>query len=230
MVKKISLVGLFIFLILHCRAQSIQDYIHAHMAIAKKLMHEHQIPASIVLGIAIHESAAGKSKIARKLNNHFGVKGKNTSTEIKSAYRGYESVEDSYEDFAGFIVRRSAYSRLFDIFSPYDYKGWARGIAKGGYAESGTWAKQVIALIKKYELYKYDERPEGYLEPVAAESIVPPKKKSSSKPAQSSRYTVKKGDSLNKIAKLFGTTAKKLMLLNHLSGSSLQPGQKIQIK
>ena len=231
MLKKITLLGLFVFLVVNCRAQSIQEYIKAHVEIAKKLMHDRQIPASIVLGVAIHESAAGKSKIAKHLNNHFGVKGKNSNTEIKSAYRDYESVDESFEDFADFITRKPAYNKLFDLFSPYDYKNWARGIARGGYAHSGTWASQVIALIKKYELYQYDERPAGYLEPVVpVQSVKSTPKSTRTSATKSTRYTVKKGDNLNKIAKKFGTTAAKLMHINNLSSSNLQPGQKLQLK
>lgn len=225
MVKKITLLTLFVFLILNSRAQSIHEYIEAHIEIAKKLMHEHQIPASIVLGVAIHESAAGKSKIARYLNNHFGVKGQNSSTQIRSAYKDYDSVNESFEDFAGFITRKPAYNKLFDLFSPYDYKNWARGIARGGYAHSPTWASQVIALIKKYELYKYDERPEGYLESPVMEKA----ERTETRPA-STIYKVRKGDSLNKIAEKFGSTAAKIMRINNLSRSTLQPGQKLKIK
>ena len=231
MVKKIILPALFIFLSLSSPAQSIREYIEGHIDIAKKLMREHGIPASITLGVAIHESAAGNSKVARYLNNHFGVKGKNNSTQIRSAYRGYDSVEDSYEDFANFMTTRPAYSQLFEQYSPYDYTSWARGIARGGYAASTSWATQVINLIKKYELYQYDDRPESYVETLlpGADAIQPVKALIT--PAKKSGvYTVKKGDNLNKIARMAGTTAVKLMKLNNLRTATLQPGQKIKLK
>ena len=80
-------------------AQTTLQYINNNVAYAQELMRENHIPASIILAVAIHESAAGTSKIAKYLNNHFGVKGKNSSKKIKSAYKGYSSVEDSYDHF-----------------------------------------------------------------------------------------------------------------------------------
>src|SRR3546814_460324 len=71
---------------------SVQAYIEAHQKTAIHYMEEYGIPASIILGIAIHESASGNSKLARYLNNHFGIKGENTSTAIRSSYKGYDSV------------------------------------------------------------------------------------------------------------------------------------------
>jgi flagellum-specific peptidoglycan hydrolase FlgJ len=101
---------------------------------AVKLMHEHGVPASIILAVAMHESANGTSLIARHLNNHFGMKGKNTSSKIKSSYRGYESVESSYEDFISLLKRKRQFSSMFDKYSHWDYKNWVWGIQRGGYA------------------------------------------------------------------------------------------------
>jgi flagellum-specific peptidoglycan hydrolase FlgJ len=101
---------------LSLKAQSTEDYISAHVAHAQELMRVHQLPASIILAVAIHESAAGKSKIAKYLNNHFGVKGANSSTEIKSAYRDYPSVDSSYNHFVSFLLSRSYFNVLFDKY------------------------------------------------------------------------------------------------------------------
>lgn len=154
-------------------AQTTRAYIEKNLPLAQELMKENHIPASIILGIAIHESAAGTSKIARYLNNHFGVKGENNSSKIKSAYKGYESVEDSYIHFIEFMHSRAVYSKLFEKYDEDDYLGWARGIQKGGYARSKAWASQVIGLIKKYELFKYDDLPPSKLEtiPMARVSV-----------------------------------------------------------
>jgi len=167
MVKKLLLLFVSSTLIsLSSYAQTTRNYIEENLPLAQELMKENHIPASIILGIAIHESAAGTSKIARYLNNHFGVKGDNKSKKIKSSYKGYESVEDSYNHFIEFMHSRSAFAKLFDKYDEDDYLNWARGIQKGGYASSRSWASQVIGLIKKYELFKYDDLPPSKLQPV----------------------------------------------------------------
>ena len=88
--------------------QTSQSYIENYKDAAINAKNHHGVPASIILGVAMHESGNGTSKIARHLNNHFGIKGSNNSTEIRSAYKGYESVEDSYQDFIGLLQRRRA--------------------------------------------------------------------------------------------------------------------------
>jgi flagellum-specific peptidoglycan hydrolase FlgJ len=187
------------------QAQTIQDYVEEHTDHAQELMREYDVPASVILAVAIHESAAGKSKIARHLNNHFGIKGANTNTDINSSYRDYESADESYDNFVEVLQNRSSFNKLFDTFDQYDYAGWARGIQRGGYASSRTWASQVIAIINKYELYQYDERPEDYVEPVKAPVIKLKKYRHYSSRTSGHRrssrfYTVKKWYNLNYIA------------------------------
>lgn len=216
------------------QAQTIQDYVEEHTDHAQELMREYDVPASVILAVAIHESAAGKSKIARHLNNHFGIKGANSNTEINSSYRDYESADESYDNFVEVLQNRSSFNKLFDTFDQYDYAGWARGIQRGGYASSRTWASQVIAIINKYELYQYDERPEDYIEPVVAPVVTLKKhghrsSRTTRHHRSSNSYTVKKGDNLNYIAESHGTTAKALMRKNGLKRSALKPGQKIKL-
>jgi LysM repeat protein len=232
--KKIFTFCLFILILSKVKAQSTEDYIAEHVNHAQELMRLHQMPASIILAVAIHESAAGTSKIARYLNNHFGVKGENSNTEIQSSYRDYPTVDSSYNHFVAFLHSRSYFNILFDKYDQYDFKNWARGIQRGGYAHSKTWASQVIALINKYELYKYDERPDDYLETVIpAVELVEIKrtnsKRKSSGVKKTTYYTVKKGDNLNKLAERIGTTAAALMKKNGLKSAALQPGQKIKL-
>ena len=208
------------------KAQETEEYITEHAEFAQTLMRDHKIPASLILAVAIHESAAGNSKIAQYLNNHFGVKGPNNNTEIRSAYRDYESDEESYSHFVEIMETRSPFNILFEKYDQYDYKGWARGIQRSGYAHSRSWASQVVALVKKYELYNYDERPEGYEEPVYATTTY---RKRSSKARSGRSYTVKSGDNLSIIAKKKGTTVKTLMQKNGLKKANLKPGQKIKL-
>lgn len=181
MIKKLTFIWVCLLFAAHTsNAQTTLQYINKNVAYAQELMRENRIPASVILAVAIHESAAGTSKIARYLNNHFGVKGKNSSKKIKSSYKGYESVQDSYDHFVGFIQDKSAFNKLFNQYQPDDYVGWAKGIQRGGYAQSRTWSSQVIALIEKYELFKYDERPGQYLEAVIPKVKIPVKKSSKS--------------------------------------------------
>lgn len=166
MIKKLMFIWIgLLFTAAASQAQTTLHYINKNVAYAQTLMRENGIPASVILAVAIHESAAGTSKIARNLNNHFGVKGKNSSTKIKSAYKGYDSVQDSYDHFVGFIQRKSAYNHLFDKYDEDDYMGWVKGIQRGGYAQSSLWPSKVIALIKKYELFKYDHTPRQLAKP-----------------------------------------------------------------
>jgi hypothetical protein len=218
------------------KAQSTEDYIAEHVAHAQELMRINQLPASLILAVAIHESGAGKSKIAKYLNNHFGVKGSNTNTEIHSAYRDYPTVDSSYNHFVSFLHSRSYFNVLFGKYDQYDFKNWAIGIQRGGYAHSRTWASQVIGLIKKYELFKYDERPNDYVStvlPVVEVTTVQPIKSSRklkvNSTKKSSFYSVKKGDNLNYIASKNKTTAAILMQKNKLKSAALQPGQKIKL-
>ena len=113
-------------------------YISAYKEAAIQMMNEHDVPASIILGIAIHESGSGTSKIARNLNNHFGIKGNSGPKNIKSAYKGYHDVEDSYLDFVNFLQRRSHLNILYDKYGATNYGKWIKTIQKGGYAHSKT--------------------------------------------------------------------------------------------
>lgn len=135
-----------------------RSYIEKHSPAAQTLMRETGVPASVILAVAIHESAYGNSRIARYLNNHFGIKGKNNSKKIRSAYKGYGSVLDSYRDFVGLLQRRKATKPLFNKHDSEDYKGWVKGIANSGYSETGDWSRKVISTIDRYDLEKYDEK------------------------------------------------------------------------
>ena len=156
-------VSLFIASTSAVSAQSAaQTYIEKFKDNAIRIMHETGVPASIILGVAMHESASGKSAIAKNLNNQFGVKGgggavyyKNNK-KVRSSYKRYDSVMDSFQDFARIMTERKPFSNLSDKFTQYDYKGWAKGIQRGGYASSKKWAAQVLGIIDKYDLNELD--------------------------------------------------------------------------
>lgn len=219
MIKKSLIICLFALFSGAVWAQSAaKKYIEAYNEAAIRTMNEYGIPASIVLGIAIHESASGNSKIAKYLNNHFGMKGSSGPKPIKSAYKGYEKVDDSYQDFAGLLKRR--FSSLFSKYPVDDYRGWVFGIQRGGYAASSTWASQVLGIIKTYKLYEYDSyRPSMVLYP-----------KSTHESAQSNQpmvYSVQKGDTLNNISKRFQISVEEIKKKNRLKTSMLEVGQQL---
>lgn len=197
---------------------SASAYIEQYKDIAISYMNAHGCPASIILAIAMHESAYGNSRIARYLNNHFGIKGPNNSTEIRSAYKGYTSVEESYRDFIDFLKRRKPTQVLFDQYEPHEYQQWVRGIARAGYAQSPTWSAKVIGMIKKYNLHEFDLGGDtGTVEGEFAQGLAP----------EQEVYIVRKGDTLSAIAKRYGTTVKAIQRNNGLSSSRLQIGQQL---
>ncbi|MFC5282594.1 glucosaminidase domain-containing protein [Pedobacter alpinus] len=219
MIKK-NIFILFVFISYGVFGQSVtQNYIDTNKDKAIALMNEHHVPASIILAVAIHESASGTSKIARYLNNHFGIKGPNSNTQIKSAYRDFDKIEDSYDYFIEFLRSRSKFNVLFESYTEYDYKNWAKGIQRGGYAASRSWASQIIATINRYNLQELDNRPDDYIEPTEPVEVI----------AVQKTYKVKSGDTLSTIAKKYHTTTKKLILKNRLKTTVLQIGQKLKI-
>jgi flagellum-specific peptidoglycan hydrolase FlgJ len=142
-----------------------QSYIEKFKDNAIRIMHETGVPASIILGVAMHESGSGKSAIAKNLNNQFGVKGGGGAVyykgnkKVRTSYKKYDSVMDSFKDFARIMTERKQFSHLADKFTQYDYKGWAKGIQRSGYCSSRTWASQVMGIIKRYSLDEFDDDP-----------------------------------------------------------------------
>ncbi|EKT4520524.1 glucosaminidase domain-containing protein [Flavobacterium psychrophilum] len=123
-------------------------YIEQYKILAEKLSKEYKIPACIILGIAIVESASGTSKIARKLNNHFGFVGKNNVSW--SRYKQYESIEDSYRDFCKKISQKAFYSKIKDSAN---YLEWIDKISKTGYSTAPkAWRKKITTTIVKHKL------------------------------------------------------------------------------
>lgn len=202
------------------------SYIEQYKDLAISHMNEHGTPASVILAIAMHESANGTSKISRLLHNHFGIKGVNTSKKLRSSYRNFDSAESSYQAFINMLKTRKQFSHLFGKYSDYDYRSWVLGINRGGYAASKLWGSQVLAMIKKYRLYEFDNRPEGYIEPPIAESVSSTKAKHV---APVKTYKVKNGDTLSSIAKKHKTTVLALKRKNHLKSHNLKIGQQLKI-
>jgi LysM repeat protein len=140
------------------------EYIEAYKDLAMAEMEEYGIPASIILAQGAFESGDGNSRLARKGNNHFGIKchdwnGKTIhedDDENNECFRKYKSVKESYNDHSEFLTNRQRYAFLFKL-SPDDYKGWARGLKEAGYATNPNYSNAIIKVIEDYELYKYDQ-------------------------------------------------------------------------
>ena len=140
-----------------------QEYFDRYKDLAIEQMQKHRIPASITLAQGVLESAAGNSELARKGNNHFGIKchgwtGRKTyhdDDERNECFRAYDNVFESYEDHSLFLVNSRRYSSLFQL-DRKDYKGWAYGLKACGYATNPRYATQLIEIIQLYNLDQYD--------------------------------------------------------------------------
>jgi flagellum-specific peptidoglycan hydrolase FlgJ len=165
--KKFLLVTLLLTssLLVSAQKNTAQSYIEHFKEDAIRIMHETGVPASIVLGVAMHESGCGNSFLAQNLNNMFGVKGGAHTVyyrhkkKVSTSYKRYGSVYESFQDFARIMTERREFSGLAETLTHFDYSGWAHGIQKHGYASSHKWSSQVLGLIKKYQLYSFDENP-----------------------------------------------------------------------
>lgn len=168
MKRQIFLLALF-FLFLETYSQQMvwnqryQEYFDTYKDVAIDQMQKYHIPASITLAQGVLESGAGRSELARKANNHFGIKchgwnGRKSyhdDDERGECFRAYDSAYESYLDHSAFLTGSERYSSLFRL-KKTDYKGWARGLKACGYATSPTYASRLIEIIELYQLYRYD--------------------------------------------------------------------------
>ena len=143
-----------------------EEYIRRYQALAIEEMRRSGVPASIKMAQAILESADGRSELARQSNNHFGIKCKSDwrggrvyfDDDAKDeCFRKYNRVEDSYRDHSDFLRSNPRYASLFNL-NPTDYKGWARGLKRAGYATASHYDKTLIDIIERHELYNLDSR------------------------------------------------------------------------
>ena len=144
--------------------QNYQNYINQYKDLAIEQMLKYRIPASITLAQGLFESGAGRSELARKGNNVFGIKcygwqGRavyHDDDAKHECFRAYNSPGESFEDHSRFLARQQRYSRLFKL-KITDYKGWAHGLKACGYATNPTYATKLINIIELYKLYRYDK-------------------------------------------------------------------------
>ncbi len=140
------------------------DYVEDYKYIAVYEMHRVGIPASITLAQGILESAYGKSRLATEGNNHFGIKCHISwvgpvmfydDDEKDECFRVYQDPISSYHDHSEFLTTRDRYSFLFD-YNTKNYKAWAKGLKKAGYATAKDYDERLIELIERYELDQFD--------------------------------------------------------------------------
>jgi LysM repeat protein len=191
-----------------------EEYIETYKDLAIKEMLEFKIPASIKLAQAILESGDGNSPLAKYAKNHFGIKCHKDwngptfyqdDDKKNECFRKYHDVEESYRDHSLFLKERKWYAELFEL-KLTDYKGWAYGLKKAGYATHPKYAELLIEIIEKNELYRFDKLDEI---PKSLKANNNFNKKPQSKNYQFStknniRYVVaQKGDTYYKIARRY---------------------------
>jgi flagellum-specific peptidoglycan hydrolase FlgJ len=209
------------------KIESISEYIDTFSEVAQLEMKAYGIPASITLAQGLLESGYGKGELALKTNNHFGIKCHkgwqgdydfHDDDEKGECFRKYNHPMYSFRDHSLFLTTRGRYSFLFD-YKPTDYKSWARGLKKAGYATDKKYPQKLIYLIEKHQLYKYDGnvKKQGYKDALVATD-------------SDAVHIVKKGDTLYSLSRRYYMSVDELKRLNNLESSGLSIGQKLMVK
>lgn len=196
------------------------SYIEKYKDEAIRQQKRYKIPASITLAQGLLESGAGNGKLARESNNHFGIKchgvwnGEKVyhdDDEKGECFRKYDNPLQSYEDHSLFLTSRPRYSELFEL-EITDYKGWANGLKRCGYATDKAYASKLIGIIELYNLNHYDKE------------ALKKKEKKNFVEAPHTPYTswellyieARQGDTFNSIGKEFRIKPRKLAKYNDL--------------
>lgn len=219
------------------------QYIEMWKDVAIKQMVEHNIPASITLAQGILESANGNSELAKYANNHFGIKCHSWTGEKMykdddnkdDCFRKYQTAHESFEDHSNFLTGRDRYAFLFD-YEVTDYKAWAKGLKKAGYATNPKYPNLLIDLIERHNLEQYDQLhekgtakvPEIAVEPTSAKPITVTVTSAmvnthavSVSSNKINSITVKEGDTFYKIAKEFEVGLWQLYKYNDLANNDI---------
>ena len=208
----------------------VQDYIAKYKDIAQSNMKQYGIPASIIIAQGILESGAGTGPLSNLANNHFGIKChkewtgpsvKHDDDAAQECFRKYDEPYESFKDHALFLTARPWYQPLFKL--PIDdYKQWAKGLKKAGYATDPKYPEKLISIIERYQLFQYDSEVLGKeFTPINTKSQVV---------ANSDLYEVSKGDTLYSISKKFNISIDDLRRKNDISDNIISIGQNLIIK
>ncbi|NKI31790.1 glucosaminidase domain-containing protein [Croceivirga thetidis] len=207
---------------------STEDYVDSFKEIAQYEMKAFGIPASITLAQGILESASGRGELTKKTNNHFGIKCHSGwqgeydfhDDDAKGeCFRKYNHPMYSFRDHSIFLASRSRYRFLFN-YSRDDYKKWAYGLKKAGYATDPKYPQKLITLIERYNLDIYDQQVvQGGLDTVR-------------KPKQFEvfSHTVEKGDTLYAISKKYAVSVDEIIRLNNLKSTTISIGQVLNLR
>lgn len=206
-----------------------ESYIYQFANIAKEEMQMFGIPASITLAQGILESGNGQGPLTSRSNNHFGIKCNgwqgakvyHDDDEAQECFRKYTHAEYSYRDHSLFLFNRSRYGFLFN-YDVTDYKSWARGLKKAGYATDRRYPNKLISLIERYDLDKYDKE--------VVESEYKNRKKSTKEKPSITEHIVKKGDTLYAISNKYGISLDKLKAINNIKDDQIQIGQHLKLE
>lgn len=204
--------------------QKIHRYLSKFAPVAIEEMKKYKIPASITLAQGLLESGYGEGRLATKGNNHFGIKchkewsGKkiyHDDDKKGECFRKYKDPKESYRDHSLFLTNRPRYDFLFD-YNINNYKQWAYGLKKAGYATDRKYPIKLISLIERLNLRRYDNlgKKNG-------------KKKSNQK--ELFFYKVSKGDTLFSISKKFNIEIKAIVKMNQISNNEIYIGQELII-
>ncbi len=226
------------------------DYIEKYAPYAVKEMLISGVPASITLAQGILESGDGNSTLARKANNHFGIKchgmweGKKyyMDDDAKNeCFRVYESVFDSYRDHSEFLSGRSRYASLFELRRT-DYKSWAHGLKKAGYATNPKYPSLLIKIIEENDLTRFDRMkspPKVQGNSPKDNATKPPTQQEVSSSGKRQMYLrnniryiwIQEGDTYKKLEKILQIRDWQLQNYNDMArGSALVPGERIYLQ
>ena len=196
-------------------------YVKQYAELSINEMKEFGIPASITLAQGILESGNGESYLATEGKNHFGIKCHewtgdrvyHDDDELQECFRKYKDPKYSFRDHSLFLTERSRYQDLFKL-RKHDYKGWAKGLKKAGYATDPRYPNKLISIIERYGLTQYDKNVLGGTTQVT-------------KPDQTKieAHTVERGDTLYNISRRYNISVETLKEYNGLDSNTISIGQ-----
>lgn len=201
-------------------ASPTDEYIAIFSDIAQDEMRKYNVPASITLAQGILESGSGKGRLSKDANNHFGIKchkgwtgGKiyHDDDAAQECFRKYKNAKYSFRDHSLFLIERSRYANLFNL-GKGDYKAWAKGLKKAGYATDRKYSQKLITLIERYQLYRFDN------EVLGKDTDL------------NDKHTVISGDTLYRLSRKYNISVATLKALNGLESDSLFVGQILFVK
>lgn len=165
MVKSILSIVLFLMMgNVYAQRMTVQEYVETYKDAAIAQMKRLGVPASIILAQGILETENGNSDLVKRSNNHFGIKCKSSWTGMSvthtddapnECFRKYNSAEESYRDHSDYLFNSPRYASLFQLAAT-DYKGWAYGLKRAGYATNPRYPQILISNIEKYNLQQYN--------------------------------------------------------------------------